>query len=136
MKLLRDSLRKNSQYELLYNTTKREMLLHGKKDGETITSQLLSLPRLSELFGAEFSPKGFNNEDYDSFLLTEDRYHILKQVENVISGLTDDIGNAGFVLSGPFGIGKSSIGLLLACYAFLNNHFLVYIVRIFNITIF
>ena len=131
LKLLRDSLRKNPKYEILYTKIKRKMLIHGKKYGETITPQLLSLPQLSKLFGEEFAPKGFeNSETFNNFLLTEDRYHMLKQVENIISGLTEEIGNAGFILSGPFGIGKSSVGLLLACYAFLNNHFLVYIVSI------
>ena len=42
--------------------------------------------------------------------------------------INETIDSAGFTFSGPHGIGKSGVGLLLASYAFLNNHFLVYIV--------
>ena len=129
---LRDSLRKDPRYEMLYNKAKREMLVHGKdKDGkETFIPQLLSLPALPILFGAEFAPKGYRDKEaYENFLLTKDRYRILKELENFILGQTGEIADAGITPSGPHGIGKSGIGLLLACYAFLNNHFLVYIVH-------
>ncbi len=85
--------------------------------------QIVSLPRLPLV------PKGFEDtRTTESFLLTQQRFDLYKEMEEFTKNKTLSAG--GFVPSGPHGIGKSSIGYLLACYAFANNHFLVYIVRI------
>lgn len=71
------------------------------------------------------NPKEFQEkETYKHFLLSEQRQEILHEViesEQKTEGY-------GLIPSGPHGVGKSSIGLLLACYAFMNNFLLVYIV--------
>ena len=102
------------------------MLVHGNG---TFIPQLISLPPFSTLFGATYAPKGYESKKkYENFLLTKERFNILKEMDNCTLGLTKSF-CWGFALSGPHGIGNSGIGLLLACYAFLNNHFLVYIVH-------
>jgi len=60
--------------------------------------------------------------------LSEERFNFYKEVDDFIAGKTSLKLSAGFVPSGPHGMGKSGIGLLLACYAFLNKHILIYIV--------
>jgi hypothetical protein len=85
--------------------------------------KLISLPRLSRI------PKGF--EEYsstNSFLLTQQRFDLYKEMDDFAKQTSDTGFSAGFVPSGPHGIGKSGIGYLLACYAFANNHLLIYIV--------
>ncbi len=85
---------------------------------------VIELPRLPS------SPKGFENEDfYSHYLLTKQRFDLLKEYADFVRKKAS---YGGFVPSGPYGIGKSGIGYLLANYAFANSHFLVYIVSTEN----
>jgi hypothetical protein len=90
----------------------------GKKIGTII--QLPSLPNQP--------PKGFENpQTIQHFLLTKQRFKLCQELADFAAGKTWSAAG-GFVPSGPHGIGKSSIGLLLASFAFVNEHYLIYIV--------
>ena len=97
-------------------------------DGSFIP-QIISLPPIPTPFG---TPKGFEHPSaWNSFLLSEERYKLYKEIDDFVKGNVQEGTNAGFVPSAPHGMGKTAIGLLLACYAFVNSHFLIYIVSTF-----
>jgi hypothetical protein len=90
----------------------------GKKIG-----QIIQLPLL-----AEYAPKGFDKETaIPHYLLTKQRFELCRELIDFSKKKPPSF-DGGFVPSGPHGVGKSSIGLLLANYAFVNGHYLVYIV--------
>jgi hypothetical protein len=92
--------------------------------------QIISLPVLPGVS----NPKGFeDSSSYNSFILTEQRYNMYDEVDKFVNKQTTLMGSAGFVPSGPHGMGKSGVGLLLACYAFLNSHILIYIVSLLSV---
>ncbi|EFC43138.1 predicted protein [Naegleria gruberi] len=97
--------RTNAKYDYLRN-------LHdptNMKKLENFIGTYIDLP----VFGKEdsdLSPKDFDPND--KFLLTQQRFDILKKVVN---------GSTGLVLSGPHGISKSYTLYLIAAYAFVNS---------------
>lgn len=92
-------------------------------DGSFIP-QIIALPDLPGVS----APKGFESpSSRQQFLLSEERFNAYVEVDDFLAGNSDIDQSAGFVPSGPHGMGKSGIGLLLACYAFLNKHILIYI---------
>lgn len=83
----------------------------------------VSLPQLPV-----HSPKGFErswNSGEKNFLLTAERQRILKEVAAFAKS---DVPSGGLLPVGPPGIGKSALTSLLASYAYLNGHPLVYVV--------
>jgi hypothetical protein len=86
--------------------------------------KLIKLPQLPNVS----SPKGFEApSSMNSFLLSKERFSLYEEIEDFVSGKSKIDQSAGFVPSGPHGMGKSGIGLLLSCYAFVNGHILIYI---------
>ncbi len=93
----------------------------------TFVPQLISLPKLPGVS----SPKGFNSStSFQFFLLSKQRFEIVEEVDDFLH--SREFESAGLVPTGPHGVGKSAIGLLLASYAFLNRHVLIYIVSVIS----
>jgi len=87
-------------------------------------SKVLSIPRLP----LPVNPKGFDElQTYEHFMLSEQRREILQEVTEFVTQKNLNKQSFGIIPSGPHGVGKSSIGLLLACYAFVNNYLVIYI---------
>src|SRR5690349_8637830 len=77
--------------------------------------QIISIPPLPGVS----MPKGFEcSTSRKYFLLSKEGYELCMEVDDLIGKKSVHHNkSAGFVLSGPSGIGKSGIGLLLASYA-------------------
>jgi len=105
----------------------RYKILCSKSELEKNIGKLIPLPPLYK--SIEFRlPKGFEDTtSWSSFLLSEGRYKILKEMMDLVDGTTKLVGAAGIVPSGPHGMGKSALGLLIAIYAFMNEQILIYI---------
>ena len=71
-------------------------------------------------------PKGFEDQSsWDSFLLSEERFNIYKEVDDFIHGNSIIDQSAGFVPSGPHGMGKSGIGLLVSLIFFYRREYYI-----------
>lgn len=99
------------------------------RDSEAMKARVAQMIELPDLPG-KLTPKGFEDSTArKTFLLTKQRYDLYKETDTFLSGKSTWTCSYGFVPSGPFGIGKSAIGLLLACSAFVRGHFVLYTVR-------
>lgn len=113
---LRKEVREDPKYQILLDRETMQQQI----------GQLISLPELPTLL-----PKGFQKSSRESFLLTQERYNLYEEIDKFVKKESTISQSAGFVPSGPHGIGKSGIGLLLASYGFVNKHVVVYIVSAF-----
>jgi hypothetical protein len=121
---LREALRSDPKFNILCD---RKRMEKRKEDGSFIP-QIISLP---EIPGVS-SPKGFEaSSSFQYFLLSEQRFKLYAEMDDFIHGKSK-IQGAGSVPSGPHGIGKTGVGLLLACYAFLNKHVVIYFVSLLH----
>lgn len=91
-------------------------------------AKTIKLPNLVEL------PKELREDTLATIILTPQRVQILKQFRDAMRiGVRDIKGEeeAGIILSGANGVGKTVESYLLACVAYVNNCILTYIVRTF-----
>jgi hypothetical protein len=84
-----------------------------------LVNTTVAVPRFHPL------PKGFEDVNLDAIILSQQRVDLLRELHaQVTDGKIDA---AGFVFSGPQGIGKSVEMYLFASYLYINKHPLVYI---------
>jgi hypothetical protein len=79
----------------------------------------VSVPRFPLL------PKGLNEADLGRFIFSQQRADLLRELNAKVTDGTNTA--AGYVLSGPQGIGKSVEMYLFASYLYVNKHPLVYV---------
>jgi hypothetical protein len=115
----REKFRDDPNFSLLCDIEK----LNQRTNDKIFIPHIISLPQLPGIS----PPKGFENSSRKFFLVSENRYKTLKEIEDFIEGNHVIESNFGFILSGPNGVGKSAEGLLIASYAFMNRHILIYI---------
>ncbi|KAL6049233.1 hypothetical protein QOT17_007661 [Balamuthia mandrillaris] len=108
----------DSRWDYLHNIKALE-----RKIGETI-----ELPDLSG--SAKLLPKELQPHKLQSFILTPQRYALLKEFADVVHLGQKDVVNtdvqAGMILSGPNGVGKTAESYLLASVAYINGAILIY----------
>lgn len=91
---------------------------------EKHVGKLISLPPLPETIG---NPKGFGYEEKEFFLLSKQRFSILKEMIdwNKLPLISKPF---GLTFSGPSGLGKSALGLLHVVYGFVNEWIVIPVV--------
>jgi hypothetical protein len=105
--------RKNPRFTWLRGVT------DFKERLQTLVNQTVSVPQFPLL------PKGLTTADLDRIILSQQRTDLLCELNDQ---MTDGENTAaGYVLSGPQGIGKSVEMYLFASYLYVNKHPLVYV---------
>ncbi len=100
---------------------------HLKKD--QISECKGSLVRLPQLYDQALLAKGLTPQDCESFLLTEERFSLWEEMNQAQGDYSKRQPLNGTCLSGPNGVGKSSVLHMLASIAHANDWIVLYIVR-------
>ena len=85
--------------------------------------------RVPQLYDLSALAKGLLVRDCESFLLTEERYALWNEMFTARGSYENRHELNGLCLSGPNGVGKSSVLHLLASTAHVNGWLVLYIVR-------
>jgi len=86
---------------------------------------------LPQLYDDTLLAKGLRPEDCASFLLTEERLVLWEEMNKAKGAYPERQPLDGTCLSGPNGVGKSSVLHMLASIAHVNNWIVLYIVSFF-----
>jgi len=101
-----------------------EHLQADKLEGQV--GKLIKLPQLYDL--SELA-KGLTPQDCESFLLTKERYALWQEMHLAKGRFPDRLPLDGVCLSGPNGVGKSSVLHMLASLSHVNEWLVLYIPR-------
>jgi len=96
---------------------------------DKLQDQVGKLIKLPQLYHLSALAKGLTPQDCESFLLTKERYALWNEMHTA-RGAQDVLPLDGVCLSGPNGVGKSSVLHMLASLAHVNDWFVLYIVHI------
>ena len=98
---------------------------------DLISSKKGKFVHLPQLYDESLLAKGLRPEDCESFLLTEERLSLWDEMNNAKGAYPKRQPLDGTCLSGPNGVGKSSVLHMLASVAHVNNWLVLYIVSYF-----
>ena len=107
---------------------------HLKND--KIAEQKGKFVSLPPLYAERNLAKGLTFADCASFLLTEERVALWEEMNKANGSFLEQQPLNGTCLSGPNGVGKSSLLHMLASCAHVNDWIVLYIVSLFHSTIF
>jgi hypothetical protein len=95
---------------------------------DKLQGQVGKFIKLPQLYHLSALAKGLTPQDCESFLLTKERYALWQEMHTA-RGAQDVLPLDGVCLSGPNGVGKSSVLHMLASLAHVNNWIVLYIPR-------
>lgn len=111
-----------SRDDAKFNWLKRDKIISAAE-----VCKFVELP----VFPPDCYPKEFTSLIARNFFLTTQRAALVERIINELESTDENNTEKGMVLSGPYGIGKTCISYLIACYAWVNKYPLIYIVRCF-----
>jgi len=100
---------------------------HLQKD--SISKKKGQFVHLPQLYDERELAKALRTEDCASFLLTEERLVLWEEMNKASGSYSERLRLDGTCLSGPNGVGKSSVLHMLASIAHVNNWIVLYIVN-------
>jgi len=99
---------------------------HLQKDA--VSKKRGQFVHLPQLYDERELAKALRTEDCASFLLTEERLALWEEMNKASGSYSERLRLDGTCLSGPNGVGKSSVLHMLASVAHVNNWIVLYIV--------